>query len=65
MIDACGGLSARTDDAALRRLTQAGVVTSLVASLAGQLAGDFSQPRGGAALGVRDETASGRAPSYQ
>jgi nicotinamidase-related amidase len=57
-IDACGGLSARTEDAALRRLTQAGVVTTSVASIAGQLAGDFSQPKAGEALGVLFEMAS-------
>lgn len=47
VVDACGGLSPRTEDAALRRLTQAGVVTTSVASIAGQLAGDFTQPKGG------------------
>jgi nicotinamidase-related amidase len=52
VVDACGGLSARTEDAALRRLVQAGVVTTSMASLAGQLAGDFTQARGGQALGI-------------
>jgi nicotinamidase-related amidase len=52
VVDACGGLSPRTEDAALRRLTQAGVVTTSVASVAGQLAGDFTQASGGQALGV-------------
>jgi nicotinamidase-related amidase len=52
IVDACGGLTQRTEDAALRRLTQAGVVITSVASLAGQLAGDFTQPRGSQALGV-------------
>jgi nicotinamidase-related amidase len=52
VIDACGGISARTEDAALRRLTQAGVVATSIPSLAGQLACDFSQPKGGKALGV-------------
>jgi len=59
IIDACGGLSPRTEDAALRRLTQAGAVTTSVASLAGQLAGDFTQPKGGEALGVLYEMAGG------
>jgi nicotinamidase-related amidase len=58
VIDACGGLSARTEDAALRRLTQAGVVTTSMASLAGQLAGDFTQPKGGQAVGILYEMAS-------
>src|SRR5262249_29547618 len=42
VIDACGGLSARTEDAALSRLTQNGVIISSIASIAGQLAGDFT-----------------------
>jgi nicotinamidase-related amidase len=50
--DACGGISERTEDAALRRLTQAGVVITSVPSVAGQLAGDFTQPRGGQAMGL-------------
>ena len=58
VVDACGGLSARTEDAALRRLTQAGVVTTSIASLAGQLAGDFTQPVGGQAIGILYEMAS-------
>lgn len=52
VVDACGGVSPRTEDAALRRLVQAGVVTTSVASVAGQLAGDFSQPAGRQVLGV-------------
>lgn len=59
IVDACGGLSPRTEDAALRRLIQAGAVTTSVASLAGQLAGDFTQPKGGEALGVLYEMAGG------
>ncbi len=50
VIDACGGISHRTEDAALRRLTQAGVTITSIASMAGQLAGDFTQPRGGQAM---------------
>ena len=59
VVDACGGLSPRTEDAALRRLTQAGVVTTSIASIAGQLAGDFTQPKGGKAVGILYEMASG------
>lgn len=59
VVDACGGLSARTEDAALRRLVQAGVVTTSMASLAGQLAGDFAQPKAGQALGILYEMAAG------
>jgi nicotinamidase-related amidase len=58
VIDACGGLSARTEDAALRRLTQAGVTITSIASIAGQLAGDFTTSAGGRALGVLYEVAS-------
>ena len=59
VVDACGGLSARTEDAALRRLVQTGVVTTSMASLAGQLAGDFTLPKAGRALGILYEMASG------
>jgi nicotinamidase-related amidase len=59
VVDACGGLSARTEDAALRRLVQAGVITTSMASLAGQLAGDFTQPKAGQALGILYEMAAG------
>jgi Isochorismatase family len=41
-----------------RRLAHAGVDTTSVASIAGQLAGDFSQPKGRAALAVLSELAS-------
>jgi nicotinamidase-related amidase len=58
VVDACGGLSARTEEAAFRRLAQAGVVTTSVASIAGQLAGDFTQPKGGQAIGILYEMAS-------
>jgi nicotinamidase-related amidase len=58
VVDACGGLSARTEDAALRRLVHAGVVTTSIPSLAGQLAGDFTQPKGARALGIFYEMAS-------
>jgi len=52
VVDACGGLSARTEDAALRRLSHAGVIITSIPSIAGQLAGDFTQPRGTQALGI-------------
>jgi nicotinamidase-related amidase len=59
VIDACGGLSPRTEDAALRRMTQAGVVTTSIASISGQLAGDFTQAKGGQAVGILYEMAGG------
>ena len=58
VVDACGGLSTRTEDAAFRRLTQAGVVTTSIASIAGQVAGDFAQPKAGQAIGILYEMAS-------
>ncbi len=58
VVDACGGLSARTEDAAFRRLVQAGVVTTSIASLAGQLARDFTEPQGSNAMSVLYEMAS-------
>ena len=60
VVDACGRLSPRTEDAAFRRLTQAGVVLTSVASVAGQLAADFTQPKGGEALRVLYEMAGDR-----
>ena len=59
VVDACGGLSPRTEDAALRRLTQAGVVTTSVASVAGQFAGDFTQGLGSQALGILYDMVAG------
>ena len=58
VIDACSGVSARTEDAALRRLVQAGVATTSVASVGAQLAGDLSRPKGGQALGILYEMMS-------
>ena len=56
-VDACGGISPRTEDAALRRLVQAGVAPTSIGSLAGQLAGDFTEARGAQALRVLYEMA--------
>lgn len=43
VVDACGGLSPRTEDAAFRRLALAGVTLTSCASVAGQLMGDLAQ----------------------
>jgi Isochorismatase family len=59
VVDACGGISSRTEDGALRRLTAAGVTPTSVPGLAGELAGDFSQPKGQAAISVLYEMAGG------
>ena len=59
VVDACGGISPRTEEAAFRRLVAAGVVPTSLASLAGQLAGEFTQPRGAQALGLVFQLANG------
>jgi hypothetical protein len=58
-VDACGGISARTEDAAWRRIVQAGGVTSSVTTLAAELAGDFTTEIGGQTLGILYETLGG------
>ncbi len=59
VIDAVAGISERTEEAALRRITQAGASTVSVATLAGELAGDFSQPRAQQAIKILFEMANG------
>ena len=59
VIDAVAGMSERTEDAALRRLAQAGASTVSVATLSGELAGDFSQPRAQQAIGILFEMVGG------
>jgi pimeloyl-ACP methyl ester carboxylesterase/nicotinamidase-related amidase len=51
-VDACGGLSARTEDAALRQIEAAGGVTTSVVTLVTALAPDFSTDLGGKAFGI-------------
>ncbi|MFJ4192538.1 isochorismatase family protein [Pseudomonas sp. NPDC089534] len=52
VVDACGGLSQRTEEASLRRLEAAGVVMTSVVSLAGEISGDFTTSPGREAIGV-------------
>jgi nicotinamidase-related amidase len=52
VIDACGGTSARTEQAALQRIVGHGGSTVSVITLAGELAGDFGQPEAQAAIGI-------------
>jgi nicotinamidase-related amidase len=59
VIDAVGGISQRSEDAALHRIAQAGGSTVSVAGLAGELAGDFSQPVAQQAVKILFELASG------
>lgn len=50
LVDACGGADARTEDAAWRRVIQAGGTTSSVVTFAAELTGDFTSPTGEATL---------------
>ena len=59
VIDAVAGISGRTEDAALRRIAQAGASTVSVATLSGELAGDFSQPIAQQAVGILFEMVGG------
>jgi nicotinamidase-related amidase len=58
-VDASGGIHPRTEDAAWRRITQAGGVTTSVTTLAAELAGNFSTELGGKTLGIMYETLGG------
>ncbi len=51
-VDACGGIDARTEDAAWRRITSAGGMTTSVITFAAALTGDFTTADGGATLGL-------------
>jgi nicotinamidase-related amidase len=55
-VDASGGINARTEDAAWRRIIAAGGVTTSVTTFAAELAGDFRTDLGGATLGLVYET---------
>jgi hypothetical protein len=52
VIDACGSINTRTEQAALHRIVQNGGSVVSVLTLAGELAGDFGQPTGQQAIGV-------------
>ncbi len=58
-VDACGGISPRTEEAAWRRIIAAGGVTTSVATFGAELAGDFTTETGGATLGLIYETFGG------
>jgi hypothetical protein len=57
VIDACGGMSQRTEQAALDRIHQAGGSSVSVMTLAGELAGDLREPRAQQAVGILFELA--------
>ncbi len=60
VLDACGGMSERTEQAAIGRITQAGSSTTCVMTLAGECAGDFRDPIAQQAIGVVFEMAAGQ-----
>jgi len=45
VLDACGGISERTEQAALQRMASAGATTGSVMTLAGELAGGFREAK--------------------
>lgn len=57
VLDACSGMSERTEQAALMRMNKAGATTVSVMTLAGELAGDFREPRAQQAIGIVYEMA--------
>jgi nicotinamidase-related amidase len=57
VIDACGGMSERTEQAALLRMSRAGTIPVSVMTLAGELAGDFREPKAQQAIGILYEMA--------
>lgn len=57
VVDACGGMSERTEEAALRRVADAGATTVSVMTLAGELAGDFREAKAQQAIGILYEMA--------
>jgi len=52
VLDACGGMSERSEQAALLRMTKAGATTVSVMTLAGELAGDFREAKAQQAIGI-------------
>lgn len=58
-VDACGGIDERTEEAAWRRITQAGGVTTSTTTFIAELAGDFTSEIGGKTLGLMYETLAG------
>ena len=59
VLDACGGMNPRTEQAALLRLAKAGATTVSVMTLAGELAGDFREVKAQQAIRILYEMAKG------
>jgi hypothetical protein len=57
VVDACGGMSERTERAALQRIAHAGATSVSVMTLAGELAGDFREAKAQQAVGILYEMA--------
>jgi hypothetical protein len=57
VLDACGGMSERTEQAALMRMTKAGATMVSVMTLAGEIAGEFREPKAQQAIGILSEMA--------
>jgi nicotinamidase-related amidase len=55
-VDACGGVDPRTEDAAWRRIVQAGGITTSSTTLGAELTGDFTTEIGGQTLSIVYET---------
>ncbi|MGE4238869.1 isochorismatase family protein [Ramlibacter sp.] len=64
-VDACAGLSPRSEDAALRRFEQAGAVITSVHALSGEFAGDMTKQPGWDVIGVCYQLIAGETPSAQ
>jgi nicotinamidase-related amidase len=58
-VDACGGIDARTEEAAWRRVTAAGGTTPSSVTFAAELTGDFTTDLGQTTLGIMYEILSG------
>jgi nicotinamidase-related amidase len=59
VVDAVGGLTERTEAAALSRLAMAGTAPVSIATLAGELAGDFTRPGAQQAIQILFQMAGG------
>jgi nicotinamidase-related amidase len=57
VLDACGGMSERTEQAALLRIGAAGATTVSVMTLAGEIAGDLREAKAQQAVGILFEMA--------
>ena len=58
VLDACGGMSERTEHAALLRIGKAGATAVSVMTLAGEIAGELTTPKAQQAVGILFEMAS-------